>query len=201
MATPETLTPRLRGRPRNPQCDRAILDAARTVLARKGYTGTSMEQIARTARVGKDTLYRRWSSKEQLIEHVLRVVAEENVPIPAEEDPRYALFLFLQDIVRLNTKSDFGALVAGVVGESARNPELADAFHRFWQDRRLIAGDVVRRIVGPTAEPDEIERLLDRLVGTIYYRLLLTGAPLDDEHLWSLVAEIPWPVGDEAQPD
>jgi AcrR family transcriptional regulator len=160
-----------------------------------------MEQIARTARVGKDTLYRRWSSKEQLIEQLLRVVAEENVPIPAEEDPRYALFLFLQDIVRLNTKSDFGALVAGVVGESARNPELADAFHRFWQDRRRIAGDMVRRIVGPTADPDEIERLLDRLVGTVYYRLLLTGAPLDDEHLWSLVAEIPWPVADEAQPN
>lgn len=201
MKASHTLTPPRRGRPRDPECDRAILDAARTVFAKKGYTGASMEQIARTARVGKDTLYRRWNSKEQLIEQLLRVVSEENVPIPAEEDPRFALFLFLQDIVRLNTKSDFGALIAGIVGESARSPDLADAFHRFWHDRRLIAGDLVRRIVGPAVKPDEIDRLLDRLVGTIYYRLLLTGAPLDDEHLWDLVTEVPWPTGDGPQPD
>jgi AcrR family transcriptional regulator len=197
--TTDTPTTARRGRPRDPACDRAILEAARSTLARRGFTGASMEEIARRAGVGKDTLYRRWSSKEQLVEHLLSVLAAEHVPVPADDDPRYALFVFLQDIVRLNARSDFGGIVAGIVGESARNPELAAAFRRFWQQRRAVAADIVRRIVGPADDP-AVEMILDHVVGPIYYRLLLTGSPVDDEYLWDLVTAVPWPPGVAADP-
>ena len=183
---------RRRGRPRNPAVDRAILESARSVVARKGFTGTSMEEIARTAGVGKDTLYRRWKSKEMLVHRLLEVLAAENVPVPVEDDPRYALFVFLQDIVRLNARSDFGSIVAGIVGESARNPEMAAAFRQFWSERRSIAGELVRRIVDPATSDREIDGILDHLLGPIYYRLLLSGSPIDDEYLWDLIIAISW---------
>jgi len=192
VLTETTSMQRRRGRPRDPQADRAILDSARSVLARRGFTGTSMEEISRTAHVGKDTLYRRWKSKEILVQHLLTVLSAENAPMAADDDPRYAFFVFLQDIVRLNTRSDFGAILAGIVGESARNSELAVAFHQFWSERRGIAGDIVRRIVGPAVPDREIGRILDHVLGPIYYRLLLTGDPIDDEYLWDLVVAIPW---------
>lgn len=151
-----------------------------------------MEEIARTAGVGKDSLYRRWDSKEQLVEHLLSVLAAEHVPVPAEDDPRYALFVFLQDLVRLNEKSDFGGIIAGIVGESARNDDLAAAFHRFWDERRAIAGEIVEAIVG-AVDDAEMNRILDHVVGPIYYRLLLSGAPVNDEYLWDLVVGVPWP--------
>jgi AcrR family transcriptional regulator len=183
-----------RGRPRDPLRDRAILDAARTVLATKGFTGASMDEIARTAGVGKDTLYRRWDSKEQLVQRLLEQLADEGVRAPVlDDDPGVALFLLLQDIVRLNTESDFGAIVAGVVGESARNPQLAETFRAFWSDRREITAARVRLIVGSFAAPPEIERILDHVLGPIYYRLLLSGAPITDEYLWGLVTAIPSP--------
>jgi AcrR family transcriptional regulator len=183
-----------RGRPRDPRRDRAILDAARTVVADKGFTGASMEAIAQLAGVGKDTLYRRWDSKEQLVQHLLTVLAAEGIGAHSlDDDPRRGLFVFLQDVVRLNTQTDFGAIVAGVVGESARNPELATGFHAFWADRRRFAGEFVRRIAGAEPTADEIERLLDQLVGPIYYRLLLSGDPISDEYLWDLVMTIPQP--------
>jgi len=185
-----------RGRPRDPALDRAIIDSAREVLARRGFTGTSMDEIARTAGVGKDTLYRRWKSKELLVQHVLTVLAAENVPVPADDDPGYALFVFLQDIVRLNTRSDFGAILAGIVGESARNPELATAFHQFWGERRSIAAGIVRRIVDPETPDEEISRILDHVLGPIYYRLLLSGDPIDDAYLWELVVGIPRSIGE-----
>lgn len=163
------------------------------MLADKGYTGASMEAIAQTAGVGKDTLYRRWDSKEQLVQHLLTILAEEGIPTRGlDDDPRFGLFVFLQDIVRLNTESDFGAIVAGVVGESARNPELAEGFHTFWGERRRFAAEFVRHIVGPKPAAEEIERLVDRLVGPIYYRLLLSGDEISDEYLWDLVMTIPW---------
>jgi len=151
-----------------------------------------MEEIARQAGVGKDTLYRRWRSKEALVQHLLTVLATQNVPVPADDDPRYARFVCLQDIVRLNASSDFGAILAGIVGESARNPDLATTFRQFWRERRNIAADLVRRIVDRTTADEEIEQVLDRILGPIYYRLLLTGDPLDDEYLWELVVAVPW---------
>lgn len=181
-----------RGRPRNPAVDRAILDAARSVLARKGFTGTSMDEIARQAGVGKDTLYRRWKSKEALVQHLLTVLSEQNVPVPQLEDPRYALFVFLQDIVRANLRSDLGQIIAGVVGESARNESLAEGFQRFWSERRALAAGLVRRIAPETTTDPEVELMLDHILGPIYYRLLLTGDPVDDEYLWDLIVAIRW---------
>ncbi len=182
-----------RGRPRDPELDRAILRAARTVIAQKGFTGASMDEIARTAGVGKDTLYRRWRSKEQLVQHLLVELADEGVRVSDADDPGFALFLFLQDIVRLNRETDFGAIVAGVVGESARNADMALAFRSFWAERRLIAGRLVRHMVGPEHLDDDVERILDHVLGPIYYRLLLTGDPITDEYLWDLIVAIPWP--------
>ena len=152
-----------------------------------------MEAIAQSAGVGKDTLYRRWDSKEQLVQHLLTMIADEGIPQrPPDDDPRVGLFLLLQDVVRLNTESDFGAIVAGVVGESARNPELASGFHAFWADRRRSASSYVRDIIGADAPAHELERIVDQVVGPIYYRLLLSGRPITDEYLWNLVLTIPW---------
>ena len=187
-----------RGRPRDPAIDEAILDAAREVIAERGYTGASMREIARTAGVGKDTLYRRWDSKQALVIQLLTTMADEHVPYrEAEGDPAYAMFCFLRDIVRVNTDTGLGAVIAGVVGEAGRNPDLAAAFHQFWHERRQVAAAVLRAVVGTNLDDDVFERRLDHLLGSIYYRLLLTGDPVDDEHLWQLVLDvIPHPMQD-----
>lgn len=193
LETPDTGIRRRRGRPRDPNLDRRILHAARHVLAERGFTGTSMDEIARTAGVGKDTLYRRWSNKEDLLLQVLRLIAEEGVNAPVDEaDPGLALFRFLQEIVRVNVESNFGQIVAGLVGESSRNPDLAAAFHRFWAERRVAAADFVQPIIGADADEVALERALDRVLGPLYYRLLLTGAEISDPDLWELVLSLPW---------
>ena len=79
-----------------------------------------------------------------------------------------------------------------MVGESARNPDMAEGFRSFWAERRRFAADIVRHIVGPEQPAEQIERLVDRLVGPIYYRLLLSGDVITDEYLWELVLTIPW---------
>lgn len=152
-----------------------------------------MEAIAKRARVGKDTLYRRWSTKGQLALDLVDTMAREAVrPAPIDPDPRLNLFMFVKDIVRLNNTTDFGALVAGMVGEAARNNEFARCFADFWTRRRAVAASLIRDVVGPEATDAEIETHLDGLLGPIYYRLLLTHAAVTDEYLWDLVVAIPW---------
>lgn len=187
-----------RGRPRDPSRDWVILAAARTTIASHGYTGATMEAIAKRAQVGKDTLYRRWSTKEQLALDLVDTLARDAVrPSPIDPDPRFNLFMFVKDIVRLYRTTDFGLLVAGMVGEAARNDEFAQKFAEFWGRRRAIAASLLRDVVGHQATEEDIELYLDGLLGPIYYRLLLTGTEVTDAYLWDLVVAIPWTADDD----
>lgn len=55
------------GRPRNVSTDDAILEAAALRLSRDGYERTSIDLVARDAGVTRPTVYRRWSSKDELV--------------------------------------------------------------------------------------------------------------------------------------
>ena len=55
------------GRPRDPRADTAILEAASRLFVEEGPEMMSMERVARAAGVSKTTIYRRWSSKEELV--------------------------------------------------------------------------------------------------------------------------------------
>ena len=188
-----------RGRPRDPSRDRALLQSARQVIAERGVAGATMDDIARRAGCGKDTLYRRWSSKEQLTVDLIDLLAGEAVrPAPIDPDPRVNLLMYLKDIVRLNQRTEFGAIVASVVGASALDADLAEGFRAFWARRREIAASLVREVVDDRTDDAEMAVLLDRLLGPIYYRLLLTGDEISDEYLWDLVDQIPRTVGSGA---
>lgn len=56
----------------NPDTTSAIIEAALSDLAEKGFTGMSMDGVARRAGVGKSAIYRRWPSKEQMTAAILR---------------------------------------------------------------------------------------------------------------------------------
>ena len=66
------------GRPRDPDVDRRIIEAALQVFGLSGWSGFSMEAVARTAGVGKASLYLRWSSKADLL---TEAVASRFAPI------------------------------------------------------------------------------------------------------------------------
>jgi AcrR family transcriptional regulator len=60
-----------RGRPRDPKIEARVLDAALVLYGRQGWLGFSLDAVARGARVSKDALYRRWSTREGLLQDAL----------------------------------------------------------------------------------------------------------------------------------
>ena len=70
-------SPAPRGRPREAATDRAILQAALDLFIERGVEGASIEQIAKNAGVGKPTIYRRWSGKEELIAAAMESLVAE----------------------------------------------------------------------------------------------------------------------------
>jgi AcrR family transcriptional regulator len=59
------------GRPRDPRVDDAIREATLALLVEDGYQATTIQAIARRAGVSAPSVYRRWSSKAELIEEAV----------------------------------------------------------------------------------------------------------------------------------
>jgi AcrR family transcriptional regulator len=185
-----------RGRPRSVEADEAILHATMELLAEVGFTGMSMDEAARRAGVGKDTLYRRHKSKVELVRNVIGRLSEEEIRVPHTGSYENDVRTYIRSIVRLLSKSEVGLVVAGLVGEAARNPELAQAFRAFWKGRRQTAKEVLL----PTSEEGrratnvDPEVLIDLVLGAIHHRLLISGAPLGPRFVDELVDVITGPL-------
>jgi AcrR family transcriptional regulator len=80
MTIQETGTSRPAGRPRSEKAEKAIIEATLDLIAEgMGVSELSIEAIAARAGVGKTTIYRRWSNKEDL---VVDALATLKAPLP-----------------------------------------------------------------------------------------------------------------------
>src|SRR6187200_1432991 len=62
---------RRQGSRRDPSIDTAVMAATRRLLVERGYAATTIDLIASTAGVSRPAVYRRWSSKTQLVHEAL----------------------------------------------------------------------------------------------------------------------------------
>ncbi|GGS64424.1 TetR family transcriptional regulator [Planobispora rosea] len=81
MATTDENRPaRPAGRPRSAKAEKAIIEATLDLISESsGISDLSIEAVAARAGVGKTTIYRRWSNKEDLVVDALAVL---KAPLP-----------------------------------------------------------------------------------------------------------------------
>ncbi|HNP55456.1 MAG TPA: TetR/AcrR family transcriptional regulator [Gordonia sp. (in: high G+C Gram-positive bacteria)] len=103
------------GRPRDPGLDRAILSATLELLAEVGYAKTTISAIARRSGVATPAIYRRWSSKEAIVEEAV-FGSDDAVPPPASGDLRTDLTAwarwFLAQIAEPSVRTAIPGLIA-----------------------------------------------------------------------------------------
>ncbi|WP_338665334.1 TetR/AcrR family transcriptional regulator [Pararoseomonas sp. SCSIO 73927] len=126
-----------RGRPRADQSglvEERVLDAATAVFLREGFSRSSFEQIAETARAGKATLYARYPSKQDLfIAVVQRCVARVLARVGGHPDgPTLGERLTTYGIMLANEAltTEVVALMRATIAEAGHFPELARQSHR-----------------------------------------------------------------------
>ncbi len=84
-----------RGRPRDPETDRAILRSTLAVLKDRGYAGMSIERVASGAGVSKASIYRRYASKEEAVAAALHSLRDELGPPPDTGSARASIIEML----------------------------------------------------------------------------------------------------------
>src|SRR6266571_5013614 len=167
---------------RRARTEKAILDATRELLAEGGVRELTVERVAARSGVAKTTIYRRWRSKDELALAVLIDMVEKVVATPDLGDTRAELISFVDAAVKILGSTLMGRVMQGLISDLAANPELARAFQeqvvamRVAEVRRLIERGIERRDLRPDAD---VELAHELLFGPVYYRLLLSGAPLE----------------------
>jgi AcrR family transcriptional regulator len=179
---------------RDSAAHRAILDATAALLAERGFAGTSIEAIAARAGVGKQTIYRWWPSRADLILDVYLERTERDLPGPlAAGTAAEQIHGVLRRLAGLLGGTDSGPIVAGLVAQAQHDPEFAVRFReRFITRRRAILAAVIERgQAGGELRADlDLDLAIDAFYGPIIYRLLFAHAPLDEAFADALAAEL-----------
>lgn len=185
---------RKRGRPRSPGAEQRIIDAALEEYGQQGWSGFTMDGVARRAGVGKSTVYLRWRDKDSLLTAAVRSSSQElgMVDTGSLRSDLEALAANLMHYFR--DPSGWATLRITVDTAGAPNrlgnfaEEVTDQFTEF-----------VARVVRRAAERDEVatdlpERLLaDCLYGPVVIQSMtarLRGTPLTEEEIDARVAEL-----------
>lgn len=173
-----------RGRPRDPEADSAILRAALELFLEGGVDGTSIEQVAKRAGVGKLTVYRRWSDKVAMIAAAIEfshgqieVAPVEDVSgVPVAELVERALPAVAEAV----TEPRFRALVARVFGSSTSHPQLmATYWQHYVLPRRRVVRELLERAKRENALPADadVDVVMDMLIGAMMHRLVRSDPP------------------------
>lgn len=140
-AGPASPARRHHGSRRDPAINDAVLEATRKLLVTRGYSATSIDLIAATAKVSRPAIYRRWRSKAHLVHEA---AFPDLGPTPCEDD-----------IVAEITRLCHGALV--MYGD----PVVREAVPGLLHDLRLEPA--MRKLINDRLEAAARRRLADQL--------------------------------------
>ncbi len=168
-----------RGRPRDPGADKAILRAALELFVEHGIEGASFEQIARRAGVARTTVYRRWSSREDLVAQAMEVAREapeRSLTTAARVPPKRMSDELINALSEMATRRDYLKTVAKLVGSVPDSPKLMSVYwNTYLIPRRRMVAEIIGRARERGAIPKgtDSEILQDMIGGAIMYHLLI----------------------------
>jgi AcrR family transcriptional regulator len=171
------------GRPRDPRIDAAILRATADLLVEIGYSNLTMAAVAERAGTTKTALYRRWSSKAELVHEAAFPAAPTAIETPPGDIAAdiWAMMAAARDVF---TSPVVRAALPGLIADMAADAELnARVMARFTDlfaaVQTRLADAVKRGQVHADISPD---RLLEIIGGTTLLRLLLQpDEPVGDD--------------------
>ncbi len=173
---PAALPAERRGRPRNAAVDTAVVETVLRLLEEGVTMGElSMERIARETGVGKATLYRRWSGKEELMLDVLRSMEDADPELPGTS-ARDDLVVLLEMLRRRGLAKRSSAVLRTVLSQVKAHPRLWKEYHEtVILARRETVHAVLRRgmTTGELRSDVDVQLLSDLFVSPMLSRAML----------------------------
>ncbi|MCL6670690.1 TetR/AcrR family transcriptional regulator [Streptomyces panaciradicis] len=165
-----------RGRPRSEAVERAVIEGVLKLLEDGvPLADLSIERIARTAGVGKATIYRRWSGKEELFVDVVRAAEPPDPELPGTS-MRDDLVALLEPLRQRGVMTRSSALLHNVFAQMKSSPKIWAAYHSsVVAPRRKLQIEILRRgqQTGELRDDVDIDLLHDLLVAPMLVRTVM----------------------------
>jgi AcrR family transcriptional regulator len=189
------------GRHRDDQRNPQILRAALEVLAEVGYDCLTMDAVAERVQAGKATLYRRWSSKAQLVVDALAYI--DPAAICAKRANRGSLRADLCDLLAIYFGQNDPVkqrVITGLASALCRHADLAEAWRsRFVEGQRCVLYAAYEQAAERGEIPPGLNLDVLTTVGPalLFYRLVMTDQEIDQEFIGHVVDEVLLPLCSE----
>jgi AcrR family transcriptional regulator len=179
------------GARRNPETERAILDAAEAIMAEEGIAGFSIEAVAKRARAGKPTIYKWWPGKTALLLDVYHRQKPASVHLDTgtvEGD----VFAFLTGVFAHWGDTGAGQVFRFIVAEAQRDEAAEASLADYAAERRIQSGEIFQRGIdrGELSPDIDIGICADLLAGFIWKRLLTGRIERDPAELRQVARQL-----------
>lgn len=153
--------------------------------ARAGYSGLSLERVARSAGVGKAALYRRWPEKPVMAGDLLSRVGLTLTDVGDQgslESDLVALLLALRRVLRHPL---IRRIITDLHAEIERTPALEAAIRPFQRARRERINGLIDRAIarGELSPSVDRETAADFVAAPLYWRIAVLGGRSDQQHI------------------
>ena len=192
MLRASTSEPSPTGRPRSSATRTAILGAALDLVATIGYRETTIEGIAKHAGAGKQTIYRWWPSKADVVLEALNEKAAREIPLPDEGNLRADLEAFLAATFAAGRRPGVISVLRALMAEAQLDARFAKVFDQnFLRHGRDVLAQLRRRYP-EQCRADSGKLAVDVVFGVLWYRALVGHRNLDHALAHSLVELLAW---------
>jgi AcrR family transcriptional regulator len=184
---------------RSQRARRAILQAALDLCRERGLAHMTMDEVAKRAGVGKQTIYRWWPTKAAVIQEALDDQAGDATQFPDTGDLRADLHTQMTGVAGLFAQGSWGPY-ASLIGAAQDDPELARSIvdtlmaPRIRACRQRLRRGQEQGQLRPDVDPDDVMELL---YAPLYYRLLLHTRPVTPDQVATVIdlafTGVAWP--------
>lgn len=170
-----SLQPTGRGRPIDPDIEARILAATLELYGDLGWARLNLDLIARHAKVGKAALYRRWTTKEQIMSAALR--SSKNTVLDFDTGSLRGDLFAIGQVTVERLLGKYGSVRMRAMIDAKIYPELFEGEIDELRNESIAGGrEIILRAIerGEIAKGTSPALILDAVAGTIEHHFLMT---------------------------
>ena len=165
----------------------AIEAAVMQLLTSHGYGGFEIPEIAEVAGINKTSIYRRWSSKADLVAEVVLSRISSQVMVPDTGSLREDLILLSEMIALQLNNPIFRGLLAAALSKSSQ--DIIEAKNQFWDARFVISGKIIERAIerGELKSDVSSRFILELICSPIFFRSVILDQQISRDDMTNIV--------------
>lgn len=172
--------PRLRGRPRDEDAGRLLIEAAKKLLASGGFDALNFETMSQMTGVSRAAIYRRWPAKAHLANEIANGGGGSIPDLGPDVPLKMQLRAFVAQVHAQYARPEVGAASIGLIIAYQRDPQLRDDLHTPLEfETRVELQRLLDRArpYGELRDGVSADIVFDLIVGGILFRLMFSSLP------------------------